>query len=62
MEQRNKPKRSHRVTVSFNDEEYKLVQRYAEKYKLKNANTAMREAVVMTFLKQMDEDRPTLFD
>ena len=60
----NRPmlKRTHRVSFMLNDEEYKLIQRYLEKYKVTNSSKVMREAVIRTFLKQLDEDRPTLFD
>ena len=60
----NRPvlKRTHRVSFMLNDEEYKLIQRYLEKYKVANSSKVMREAVIRTFLKQLDEDRPTLFD
>ncbi|MBO8440355.1 MAG: hypothetical protein IAC51_06865 [bacterium] len=54
-------RRAHRVTVSLNEDEYRLVMRYAEKYRLKSPVGAMREAIVRAFLKQLDEDRPTLF-
>lgn len=49
------------MTVSLNEDEYRLVMRYAEKYRLKSPVGAMREAIVRAFLKQLDEDRPTLF-
>lgn len=55
-------KRIHRVTLLLNDEEKKLVERYVDKYKIKNSSRFMREAIVRTALKRLDEDRPTLFD
>lgn len=60
----NRPnlKRTHRISFLMNDEEFKLVQRYMEKYKVSNGSKVMREAIIRTFLKQLDEDRPTLFD
>ena len=60
----NRPnlKRTHRISFLMNDEEFKLVQRYMEKYKVSNGSNVMREALIRTFLKQLDEDRPTLFD
>ncbi len=60
--EKEKSKRKHRITIAFNDEEYKLIQRYSEKYRLKSTSGTMREVVVRAFLKQLDEDRPTLFD
>ncbi len=58
----NSKKRKHRVVISMNDEEKRLIDRYANKYRLKTPVGAMREAIVRAFLKQLDEDRPTLFD
>ncbi len=55
-------KRSHRVTITFNDDEFKLVERYSKKYCLKSVSGTMRETIILAFLKQLDEDRPTLFD
>ncbi len=66
MPPKDKPKpqskRPHKVTISFNDEEFKLVERYAKKYRLKSKSGTMRELVILAFLKQLDEDNPTLFD
>jgi predicted hydrolase (HD superfamily) len=58
----NLKKRKHRVVISMNDEEMRLIERYANKYRLKTPIGAMREAIMRAFLKQLDEDRPTLFD
>ena len=55
-------KRTHRVSFMLNEEEYRLVKRYMTKYKVSNGSKVMREAVIRAFLKQLDEDRPTLFD
>ena len=46
----------------LNDEEKRVIDHYIEKYGVSNVSKFMREAVVRTVLKQLDEDRPTLFD
>jgi hypothetical protein len=55
-------KRTHKVAFLLNDEEYKVVNRFVEKYKISNSSKFMREAVIRAVLKRLDEDRPTLFD
>jgi uncharacterized protein (DUF1778 family) len=62
MENDKPLKRRHRVTLLLNDEEKKLIERYISNYKVKNSSRFMREAIVRTALKRLDEDRPTLFD
>lgn len=54
--------RTRRVSFLLNEEEKRVVDRYIEKYNVSNVSKFMREAVVRTALKQLDEDRPTLFD
>lgn len=60
--QRQTLKRTHRATFMLNDEEQKIIERYVAKYKVENVSRFMREAIIRTALKQLDEDRPTLFD
>ena len=55
-------KRTHRVALLLNDEEKRIIDHYVVKYTVKNVSKFMREAVVRAVLKQLDEDRPTLFD
>jgi metal-responsive CopG/Arc/MetJ family transcriptional regulator len=55
-------KRTHRVAFLLNDEELKAVNRFVEKYQIQNTSRFMREAVIRTILKRLDEDHPTLFD
>lgn len=54
--------RTHRVAFMLNDEEQKILDRYVSKYKVDNVSKFLREAVMRTALRQLDEDRPTLFD
>lgn len=55
-------KRTHKVAFLLNDEEFKAVNRFVEKYQISNTSKFMREAVIRTILKRLDEDHPTLFD
>ncbi|HKL96598.1 MAG TPA: hypothetical protein VJ856_04950 [Paludibacteraceae bacterium] len=55
-------KRTHRIAFLMNDEEQKILDKYVSKYKVENVSKFVREAVIRTALRQLDEDRPTLFD
>ncbi|MDP4202742.1 MAG: hypothetical protein Q8861_08610 [Bacteroidota bacterium] len=55
-------KRTHRVAFMLNEEEFKAVNRFIDKYQISNTSKFMREAVIRTILKRLDEDHPTLFD
>lgn len=58
----HKNKNYHRISFVMNDEEFQLTERYCQKYKIKNKTKLMKEAIIRTLMKQLDEDRPTLFD
>lgn len=53
--------RTHKITVSLNDEEYKVMCRYLSKYKITNRSHWMRETVMTSVLQRLSEDYPTLF-
>ena len=55
-------KRTHRISFLMNDEEQKILDKYVSKYKVENVSKFVREAVIRTALRQLDQDRPTLFD
>jgi len=55
-------KRTHRVSFSFNEEEFKMFNHYLAKYKINNSSRFMRETLIRSILQQLDKDRPTLFD
>jgi hypothetical protein len=57
----SKPKRLHKHTVSFNDNELKVIAYYVAKYKIKNKSKLYREAIIATILRKMEDDYPTLF-
>jgi hypothetical protein len=54
--------RTHRQIFTLNDEENKALSRYIEKYKVQNKSKFIREAVMLTIIRKMEEDHPTLFD
>lgn len=54
--------RTHRQIFTLNDEENKALNRYISKYKVKNKSKFIRETLMMTILRKMEEDHPTLFD
>ena len=54
--------RTHRQIFTLNDEENKALTRYVEKYKVQNKSKFIREAVMLTIIRKMEEDHPTLFD
>ncbi|MEI6751662.1 MAG: hypothetical protein WCK78_00705 [Paludibacter sp.] len=54
--------RTHKNAFTLNDEENKALNRYISKYKVKNKSKFIREAVMLTIIRKMEEDHPTLFD
>ncbi|MBQ7632350.1 MAG: hypothetical protein IJS82_06300 [Paludibacteraceae bacterium] len=57
-----KPPRAHRVTLMLNDKEQKALDKYCERYKIANRSRFIREALMRTILKRIENDQPTLFD
>jgi len=54
--------RTHRQIFTLNDEENKALNRYISKYNVQNKSKFIRETVMITIIKKMEEDHPTLFD
>jgi hypothetical protein len=54
--------RTHRQIFTLNDEENKALNRYIEKYRVQNKSKFIREAIMLTIIRKMEEDHPTLFD
>jgi len=54
--------RTHRQIFTLNDEENKALIRYIAKYQVQNKSKFIRETLMMTIIKKMEEDHPTLFD
>lgn len=54
--------RTHRQMFTLNDEENKALNRYISKYKVQNKSKFIREAVMLTIIRKLEEDHPRLFD
>ncbi|MBE9511336.1 MAG: hypothetical protein IMY71_10680 [Bacteroidetes bacterium] len=57
-----KLKRTNRHTIMFNNRELGVLKAYCAKYKIINRSKFMREAIITTVLKKLDDDYPTLWD
>lgn len=57
-----KMKRSHRISFMLNDKEVDALERYIKKYKIKCKSKFVREALMITVIRKLEEDSPTLFD
>lgn len=60
--ERLKMPRERTITFSLNDPEYKTLQKYCSKYKIKNRARFVRESVMKVVINRLTEDYPTLFD
>lgn len=57
-----KAPRAHRISILLNDSEQRMLERFCEKYGVKNRSRLVREALMRALLKKIDNDQPTLFD
>ncbi len=55
-------KRINKRVIAFNNKEINVIEQYCKKYKIDNRSQFMREAIIRSILKKMDEDYPTLWD
>lgn len=62
VEGQNPYLRRNRVTIVLNDKEYATLSRFFAKYKVTNKSKFIREAVMKTVLRRLEEDYPSLFD
>ena len=46
----------------LNDSELRALERYCEKYSVRNRSRFVRETLMRAVLKQFEKDTPTLFD
>lgn len=58
----NKQERKNRVSILLNDSEMRVLQRFCDKYSVRNRSRLIRETLMRSILKQLDHDSPTLFD
>mgnify|MGYP006319727547 CR=1 FL=1 len=54
--------RNHHVSIMLNDSEMRALDRYCERYGVRNRSRFVREALMRNVLKQFEKDSPTLFD
>jgi hypothetical protein len=54
--------RTHRQIFTLNDEENKALNRYICKYKITNKSKFIRETLMLSIIRKMEEDHPRLFD
>jgi len=54
--------RTHKQVFVLNDEENKALNRYIAKYKIQNKSKFIRETLMTTIIRKMEEDHPRLFD
>ena len=54
--------RTTRVSILLNDSELRALDRYCEKYGVRNRSRFVRETLMRSVLKRFEKDAPTLFD
>jgi len=57
-----KLKRNNRLCINLNEYEINVINKYCEKYQVKNRSKFVREAVILTVLNRFEEDYPSLFE
>jgi metal-responsive CopG/Arc/MetJ family transcriptional regulator len=57
-----KQARENRVSILLNESEMRALNRFCERYAVKNRSRLIRETLMKAILKKMDNDQPTLFD
>ena len=58
---KDKSGRIHRKTVSFNEMEIRTIEKFIDRYKIKNKSKFFRESIISVILQKSEEDHPTLF-
>ena len=60
-EERERLVRRYRKTILFNERERTLIDRYCEKYSIRNKSAMMRDVIIEHILEQLDSNYPRLF-
>lgn len=55
-------KRERRMSILLSEEEQHIIDRYLEKYKISNKSRWLRETILMSIHRNMENDYPTLFN
>lgn len=59
---RTREARTNKLTILLNDSELRALDRYCERYGIKNRSRFVRETLMRSVLKRFEQDSPTLFD
>ena len=57
-----KAPRENRITILLNEQEQRALDRFCERYNITNRSRLVRESLMRTILKKIENDQPTLFD
>jgi len=57
-----RPPRTHRQIFTLNDDENRALDKFMDRYKIHNKSKFIRETLMITIIKKMEEDSPKLFD
>lgn len=57
-----KAPREYKISILLNESEQRILDRFCEKYGVKNRSRVIRESLMRAILKKLDNDQPTLFD
>ena len=61
-EQAEQLKRTRRVSITLNEREYEVLQRYFKRYRIANRTRLMREVLIRHVINRLEGDAPSLFD
>lgn len=56
-----KSPRNKHISFMLNEEEYRFVCKYLNKYKIENRSRWYRETIITHIFKKLEQDHPTLF-
>ena len=57
-----KAPRENKISILLNESEQRALDRFCEKYGVKNRSRLIRETLMRAILKKIENDQPTLFD
>ena len=57
-----KQPREHRVSILLNEQEQRALDRFCERYGVRNRSRLIRETLMRAILRLIAHDQPTLFD
>lgn len=53
--------RNKRVVITLNEKEFRVMDRFFNKYKIKNRTKFLRDTIIKTVWRTLEADAPTLF-